>query len=429
MSQERNVNTSLLPILSVNFIGMLGYSIVMPFLVFLVNNFGGNEFMYGVLGSIYPLFQFFGAPILGKWSDTLGRKKVLLISQAGTLIAWFIFLIALVLPVQKLWSVDSATFGAFSISLPLVFLFISRALDGLTGGNISVANAYLSDISNDDNRKSNFGKMAISSSLGFIIGPVLAGLLGSTPLKEILPVITATVISIAGLYLIKFRLPESKTGLVEPSVGQDSISKVYGYEHQECYEMKKCTDKRLPSVFSIPHVPLMLTIYFLTFLGFSFFYAAFPVHALMVLGWTTLELGLFFTVMSGLMILVQGPLLNFLSGKVSETNLVLIGSFLLAVNFAIMSFGTGFWIYVAVGFYALGNGLMWPSYLSVLSRLGGDRQQGSVQGTANSAGSLASILGLLCGGFFYGQFGSTMFMVTAVVLVLVFLMSFRMKRI
>ncbi|MEM9299571.1 MAG: MFS transporter, partial [Bacteroidota bacterium] len=148
---------------------MLGYSIIMPFLVFLVNRFGGNAFVYGVLGSMYPAFQFFGAPILGRWSDTFGRRKILLISQIGTLVAWFVFLLALYLPINTLVEIESKTFGAFAVTLPLVFLFIARAFDGLTGGNVSVANAYLSDISNDQNRKANFGKMAMSSSLGFII--------------------------------------------------------------------------------------------------------------------------------------------------------------------------------------------------------------------------------------------------------------------
>lgn len=420
---------SLLPILSVNFIGTLGYSIVMPFLVFLVNRFGGNEFLYGVLGSIYPAFQFIGAPIMGRWSDTMGRRRVLLISQVGTLIAWIVFLFALYVPIKNLFDVDSSSVGAFSITLPLVFLFIARALDGLTGGNVSVANAYLSDISNDTNRKANFGKMAMSSSLGFIIGPTLAGLLGATPFGEVVPVIMAALISLVAVYLIQFRLPESKTTPVDPDMREASIKRVYGYEQKECYQMKKCSDTRVPSVMSIPHVPYMLVIYFLTFLGFSFFYSAFPMHALKQLEWNTLELGIFFTVLSGMMILVQGPLLSYVSNKLAETPLVIIGSLLLALNFVLMTMGSDIYIYLAAVFFALGNGLMWPSYLSVLSKLGGDRQQGSVQGTANSAGSLASIVGLVLGGLLYGQIGPTVFLATAAILLIVFLMAFRMKRI
>ena len=426
---NRTSSVSLLPILSVNFIGTLGYSIVMPFLVFLVNRLGGNEFLYGVLGSIYPAFQFIGAPILGRWSDTMGRRRVLLISQIGTLIAWIVFLFALYMPIKNLFEVDSPSVGAFSITLPIVFLFIARALDGLTGGNVSVANAYLSDISNDKNRKANFGKMAMSSSLGFIIGPTLAGLLGATQFGEVLPVIMAALISLVAVYLIRFRLPESKATPVDPDMREASIKRVYGYEQKECYEMKNSNDKRVPSVMSIPHVPYMLLIYFLTFLGFSFFYSAFPMHALKQLEWNTLELGIFFTVLSGLMILVQGPLLSYMSNKIAETPLVIIGSLLLALNFVLMTMGSDVYIYLAAVFFALGNGLMWPSYLAVLSKLGGDQQQGSVQGTANSAGSLASIVGLVLGGLLYGKIGPTVFLATAGILLIVFLMAFRMKQI
>lgn len=419
----------LLPVLSVNFIGMLGYSIILPFLVFLVDRFGGNEFIYGVLGSIYPAFQFFGAPILGKWSDTFGRKKILLLSQAGTLLAWIIFLLALYLPVKSVFSVESDSFGSFIITLPLVFLFLARALDGLTGGNVSVANAYLSDISNDQNRKTNFGKMAMSSSLGFIIGPAIAGVLGSTVYKEAVPVLAAALISAVAIYLIRFKLPESNPELVNPDTKRFRIRKLFSFEQKECYKMKKCEDTSLSAVFSIRYVPFMLVIYFLTFLGFSFFYASFPMHALKNLGWDSLELGIFFSFLSGLMILVQGPLLSFLSRKFSDASLVIAGSLLLILNFCLMAGGNAFLIYMAAFLFALGNGLMWPSYLSILAKLGGEKQQGSVQGVANSSGSLASIVGLIAGGFLYGETGSFTFLFTAGMLLVVLLLSFRMPSI
>src|SRR4030066_1630434 len=88
----------LFPILLVNFVGTLGFSIVLPFLVFLVMKFGGNAVVYSLLAAIYPAFQLIGAPILGRWSDIYGRKKVLLISHGGTLVGWIIFLFALFLP-------------------------------------------------------------------------------------------------------------------------------------------------------------------------------------------------------------------------------------------------------------------------------------------------------------------------------------------
>ena len=89
-------------------------------------------------------------------------------------------------------------------------LFFARAIDGITGGNLSVANAYLSDISSDETRSKNFGKMAISSNLGFIVGPAIAGILGGTIFGAILPVLAALVLSLITLIVLAFMVKESK---------------------------------------------------------------------------------------------------------------------------------------------------------------------------------------------------------------------------
>src|SRR5215210_3779169 len=120
----------LFPLLLINFIGTLGFSIVLPFLVFLVTEFGGNAIVFGILSATYPAFQLIGAPILGRWSDIYGRKKVLLLSSGGTLAGWMIFLIALFLPVNNLFNVNSTIIGTFAITLPLAALFLARAIDG-----------------------------------------------------------------------------------------------------------------------------------------------------------------------------------------------------------------------------------------------------------------------------------------------------------
>ena len=147
---------SLLPVLSVNFVGTLGFSIVVPFLVFLVTKWGGNALVYGLMGATYSAFQLVGAPILGRWSDRFGRRKILLLSQLGTLFSWFVFLIAFFVPVRVIADIDSTMLGQFAVTLPLVLLFLARAADGITGGNVSVANAYLADITDEPDRSKNF---------------------------------------------------------------------------------------------------------------------------------------------------------------------------------------------------------------------------------------------------------------------------------
>jgi len=417
---------SLTPVLMVNFIGSLGYSIIIPFLVFIVDKFGGNEFIYGIMGSVYPAFQFFGAPVLGRWSDLYGRRRILFLSQAGTLLAWIVFLVALIVPRTALIDVDQSVFGSFTLTIPLLILFMARALDGITGGNVSVANAYLSDVSTDENRKANFGKMAMSSSMGFILGPAIAGLLGATIYEEIIPVSAAILISTVALIVIWLRLPESKSNLVTPDLANFKIRKLFATEQKDCYDTKDCPDKGIKAVFKIKFIPFLVGIYFLTFLGFSFFYVSFPMHALKVLKWNAFELGIFFSILSGMMILVQGPLLGKLSSRVSDEFLVCLGSLMLVINFVLIGSDNMILAYSALIFFALGNGLMWPSFLSILSGYAGDEQQGAVQGVANSAGSLASIIGLILGGWLYGSIGNATFYTAAALLFIIFLLSFHL---
>ena len=417
--KKYTVTPVLLPILLVNFIGSLGYSIVLPFLVVLVLKFGGNELVYGILGATYSLFQFIGAPILGSWSDKQGRRKILLLSQGGTLLAWVLFLIALVIPNTILGRVDSQLLGIFLITIPLLLLFFARALDGITGGNISVAYAYLSDITSDDDRKKNFGKMAASGNLGFIVGPALAGVLGGTIMGDKLPVLTAIFISALGVYLIYYQLIESKPCTLKNPADQLKARKLLGLEHIDCQVIEEAKNIKLMEIIRLKHVPLLLVVYFLIFLAFNFFYVAFPVHAINSLNWTVLDLGIFFSVLSAIMVVVQGPLLSIASKKFSELTLIISGSLMLAVCFLLFRYPGTFPIYVGVVFFSFGNGIMWPSFLAVLSKVAGDHYQGAIQGFASSAGSIASIIGLISGGVLYGTMTANIFILPALIMILI----------
>jgi DHA1 family tetracycline resistance protein-like MFS transporter len=418
--------SQLFPILLVNFIGTLGFSIVLPFLVFLVRDFGGNAIAYGILGATYSAFQLIGAPILGKWSDVYGRKKILLLSNAGTLVGWIFFLVALFLPVEK-FTIDNALLGTFVISLPLLVLFLARAIDGITGGNISVANAYLADISSNENRSRNFGKMAVSQNLGFIVGPALAGILGGTIYGAILPVSAALILSLVTIIVIGFRLKESKPGPPEILVQEEgTIRKVFSQECKDCFDNENPKKLKFRDVFKLKHIPYLLVLYFLIFLGFNIFYASFPIHAAVGLKWSVTQLGIFYAVLSGIMVVIQGPVLRKALKKFSEQKLVIIGSVILGTNFILFMSNITFVIYGAVILFALGNGLMWPSFMSILSKRAGTTLQGAVQGIAGSFGSLASIIGLILGGTLYNLIGATTFLVSAGVIFTAFIMSFRL---
>ena len=402
-------------------------------MVFLVIDFGGNSIVYGILAAMYPLFQLVGAPILGKWSDDYGRKKVLLVSNGGTLVGWLIFLFAFFLPVTSLFSISSSVIGTFAITLPLVVLFFARSLDGLTGGNISVANAYLADVSTDKNRSKNFGKMAISSNLGFIVGPALAGILGGTIYKEILPVVAATVVSLIALVVIGLTLKESKSNAGSASAvdempipEQHSIRKAFSCEVKECYKTPNPANLKFQDVFKLKHISFLLLLYFFIFLGFNIYYTSFPIHAVAGLKWSITQMGIFYSVLGGVMILVQGPVLRKALQKFSEEKLVIIGSLILGVNFTLFVSDNIVLIFGAVILFALGNGLMWPSFMSILTRFAGTTHQGAVQGVASSIGSLASIIGLVVGGLLYNSIGVSNFLISAGFIFLVFVLSFRL---
>ncbi|MFY9799420.1 MAG: MFS transporter [Candidatus Nitrosopolaris sp.] len=420
---------SLFPILLVNFVGTLGFSIVLPFLVFLVMKFGGDAIVYGLLAATYPAFQLIGSPILGKWSDVYGRKKVLLSSNVVTSVGWILFLFALFLPTEKSFSIHIAFLGTFVVVVPLFILFIARAVDGITGGNISIANAYLADLSSDTTRSKNFGKMAMSSNLGFILGPALAGILGGTIYGAILPVLAALILSLITIAVISFLLKESKPKTEEILVPEEgTIRKVFSQECKECYSTTDTKKPRLQEVFKLKYITFLLILYFLIFLGFNIYYAAFPTHAAKDLKWSITQLGIFYAVLSGIMVFVQGPVLRKALKKFSEEKLVIIGSIILGTNFVLFASNNLVSVFGAVILFALGNGLMWPSFMSILSRRAGSKLQGAVQGFAGSFGALASIFGLIFGGFLYNSIGGATFLISAGVIFAVFAMSFRLLK-
>lgn len=422
-----NKKVSLLPILSVNFVDALGFSLVLPFLVYVVTKFGGNGFVYGIIGASYSFFQFIGAPILGRWSDRAGRKKILVLSQAGTLLSWLIFITAFYLPADALADIKNEVTGSFILTIPLITLFIARGLDGLTGGNESVADAYLADVSVKEERSKNYGKMQVAGNIGFVLGPAVAGILGSTELEELLPVIAAAVISCFTLLLIIFGLPESKPKELKEHHEQTVLSKIYGEETKSAVHIEERKNLKFIQILRIKPFSKLFSVFFFSFVGFSLLYVAFPIYAVEILKWEIDKTGYFFAYLSLAMVLVQGPVLTYVTKKVEDIKLVVSGSIILSISFLFFMSAEDWIIYAGATLLSIGNGLMWPSLLAEISRTAGDEIQGAVQGYAGSLGSMAMIIGLVIGGFLFEWFGQKIFIISFILIFITFFIALKIK--
>src|SRR5215211_3965520 len=164
---------------------IVGMSIIFPVAPYIVQRYSGDALMGTMLTVIYAGAQFFAAPALGKISDKVGRRPVLLISVLGSAVGYFIFGIG-----GALW-----------------VLFLSRLIDGITGGNISTASAYIIDVSKPEERAKNFTLLGMAYGVGFILGPALGGILGQWNLNA--PVYVAGMIFLISSALVYFQLPES----------------------------------------------------------------------------------------------------------------------------------------------------------------------------------------------------------------------------
>src|SRR5512137_1987035 len=142
----------ILPVFIIVLIDLLGLTIIIPLMPLYAASFGANAFMIGLLGAAYPVMQFIGAPFLGRLSDRFGRKPILVVSQLGTLIGFLVLGFA-----GSLW-----------------MLFLARIIDGISGANISTAQAVITDSTTEKTRTQGLGLLGAAFGLGFILGPVIA---------------------------------------------------------------------------------------------------------------------------------------------------------------------------------------------------------------------------------------------------------------
>lgn len=401
---------------AVAFLSSLGFSIVVPFMVFLVTRFGGNAFALGAIGASFWAAQLVGSIWLGALSDRIGRKRVLFRSQLGAAAAWLIFLCALSAPRVVLGRVEAAPVGAFVVTLPLALIALARITDGLFNGSISVANAYLADLAGDDQRKVGYAHLGAASSLGFVVGPAIAGLIARTEAGTTAVLGLALGLSAIAALLIRFRLPavapRPTTAIEVVRTGGVRVHKPLG---GGCPEAVHHPRWRVRAVLAIPALRPMIALYFLIYLAFSIYVTALPIHAVTDAGCTVTDLARLYVTLALALAATERFALPRIARKLATPVIAAAGGSLLTVAYLLISRSSEAALIAGAVLYGVGNGLMWPSYLVMLSRSGPADHQGSIQGVGSSAGSLASILGTVTGGVLCVAIGVATFYVSAAV--------------
>src|ERR1041385_6057561 len=183
-------NKRLIPIFIVVFVDLLGFSIILPLLPYYADKFGATAELIGILVASYSLCQFIAAPCLGDLSDRFGRRPLLLYSQVGSMAGFILLGLASHLPHGLAW------------------LFVARVVDGLSGGNITIAQAYISDVTEAKDRTKSYALIGIAFGLGFLLGPTLGGFLSNFGYD--VPAYTAAGFSFASVMATLFLLPETE---------------------------------------------------------------------------------------------------------------------------------------------------------------------------------------------------------------------------
>ena len=374
-------NRSLPVVLFTIFVDMLGYGILIPVVPQLLGNENSSfsvlsagmsinqgYILLGFLVASYPFMQFLATPILGQMSDKFGRKKVLAIALIGTCISYVAFAI-----------------GIITKNIPL--LFASRAFDGITGGNISVAQAAIADISTPDNRSRNFGFIGAAFGLGLIIGPYIGGKLSDPNLVHWFSAATpfwfAAGLSFINVMSVIFLFPETLTNIRSKVSIQwfRSIKNIVS-----AYGMKTL---RIPFISS-----------FMYQAGFSFFITFFSIYLINKFSFTQGNIGDFFAYIGVWTVFSQVFVNSNVSKWFSEYNILRISLIALAGSIALFfAPSTGWGLLFIVPFFAIFIGLVQAKFLSLISRSVSSEQQGQMLGVNSSINTLGQSLPPIMSGY------------------------------
>lgn len=352
------------------FIDLLGYSLILPLLPYYADTFGATLTLIGLLGTSNALAQLIAAPMIGRLSDRYGRRPLLIFSIIGTLIAFLML--------------------GFAGSLAM--LFASRIVDGLFGGNIALARAYITDVTDEKNRARGLGIIGAAFGLGFIIGPAMGGFLSAYGYN--IPAFVAAGLSLLNLIAVLLWLPESLTA-----------------EHRAAIKVgnprTRFSARALWEALNRPCVGPLLHVSLFYALAFTLFQANFAVYAKTRLALTAQQTAFVLTYVGVLSVLVQGFAVGRLAERFREKWLIFMGAIVLGVSLLGWAFAPNVWLLLVVlAPTALAAGVLNTMLSSVLTKSVYREEVGGTLGLSASMQTLAQITMPALGGLLLDNVGS-----------------------
>jgi DHA1 family tetracycline resistance protein-like MFS transporter len=344
------------------FVNLVGFGIIVPLLPFYAEEFGASPLVVGLLFAVFSLCQLIASPILGDLSDRYGRRPVLIFSLAGTVLS-FIML---------------ATAGSIAM------LFAARIVDGLSGGNISTARAYVADVTEPKDRARAYGLIGVAFGLGFIFGPALTGILAAR-ISYTAPIWAAAGLTTVAALMAWLWLPET---VRRTRAGGTRI-------------LTTLTD-----LFRRANLRRLLVIDFMYWMAFALFQTTFGLFAAWRFGFDASETGYFFTAFGLLGAIVQGFLIRPAVHRFGDKRIFVAGLAFGVVGLVAASAAHSVAVFaVALVPLAFGIGFGHPTMSSLISRAARGDEQGRVQGAASAVESLGRTIGPVWGSASLQRFG------------------------
>jgi DHA1 family tetracycline resistance protein-like MFS transporter len=378
-------NSHLFTIFLIVFIDLLGFSLILPLLPYYAESFGANAIVVGLLVASYAAAQLIGAPLLGRLSDRYGRRPILLVSVFGTLIGFL--LLGFAEPFGRFLSgVIAPNFVNIFI---LGIIFISRILDGLTGGNITVAQAYISDVTDEQSRSKGLGLIGAAFGLGFIIGPAAGGALSKWGYS--LPAFVAAAVSFLNFILILFILAES--------LPADQRMLNSSQKHPPF------TLKALHLALKRPKVGPLLYVRFFYGLAFATFQTIFALYA-QEIGLSPQTTGFVLAYVGILSVVVQGGLIGPLTRRFRENAILISGLWIMMIALLAWAFTYQLWLLLVVLLpIAFSGGVLNTVIPSAITKSVEHQEVGGILGIATSLEAVTRVIAPSAGGFLLQSIG------------------------